>query len=296
MPRAKGFKSSFTKCYLVPEWMFESLKRCLKDSHDEKTLHDLNKKPTSTLQGLKPENRKRVATADEEIPLPEPKRTKMDNYGNSLIASSPEGNSSLDREDEESAAEDDTIPPVPSVLPTQSFARREVTPATSKQAKKRFEGPDISTFRKCIHCQGFFPDFSSLAMHQKKHHPKSVKSVKSVKSLPKAKTLPKPPPTNDKQKKPRSKSESIAEEKKQPARGKKRQYESEESEDNSDDMFEDNDEDTTRDRSSSKRFANPSTLESDDEEMKEMKPGGDQKGRGKPNPKVSKPLSFRLWF
>ena len=302
MPRPKGFKSSFTKCYLVPEWLYESLKRCLQDSHDEKSLHDLNKKPASTLQGLKPENRKRVVAANEEIPLPDPKRAKMDNFDDPLIASSPEGNSSPDPDDEESAAEDDAVPSVPPVPPTKSFARKEAVPAKAKQVKKRFEGPDISDYRKCIHCQGMFPSFSALTFHQKTHHPDAVKPPKNVKSLPKTtKALPKPPPTNDKQRKPRSKSESITEEKKQPAQGKKRPYESEQSDDNSDDMFDDDDDvDATRDRASSKRFAFPSKVDSDDEEMR-----GGQKGSGKPKPKtkvskpktkVSKPLSFKRWL
>ena len=298
MPRPKGFKSSFTKCYLVPEWLFVSLKSCV-DSHDEKSLHDLNKKPASTLQGLKPENRKRVVAATEEIPLPEPKRAKMDNYGDSLITSSPEGNSSPGFEDEESVAEDDTLPSVPPVPPTQSFARKEATPATAKQAKKRFAAPDIGTYRKCVHCQGFFPSYSHLAMHQKTHHPNAVKPAKPVKSLLKTKALPKPAPTNEKQKKPRSKSESIAEEKKQPAQGKKRPYESEQSDDESDDMFADadGDEDNIKDRTSSKRPAFPAKLDSDDEEMQPGQPGW-QKGKGKPKPKtkVAKKLSFKSWI
>ena len=152
MPRPRSFRSSYEIMYLVPSYLFDTLKSCLNTAQKHNLQHLNEKAEEGGIKGIKP---------TEELPqdIPENLSETMEtNPDTNPIMEEEAGNEFVENE-EQTNKEDN-------VEGEESGVTEISTPAPS-------------TAFKCSVCGGIFGSKSDLAMHKVSYHPVPKRAKKS---------------------------------------------------------------------------------------------------------------------
>ena len=176
MPRPRSFRSSYEVMYLVPSYLWDSLKKCV-NSHQRTQLDHLNKSATEEqgVKALKADSPESVYLASDSLPAEDRMDQDMSNVRSNT---------------KESEAESDANPPFSSEGQdedqAESLAIKDIE--EEEESRGKDESPRNSEFYKCSECKAYFLKKQELQEHKLKAHlpAMSNKGKKKMKETQKA--------------------------------------------------------------------------------------------------------------
>ena len=162
MPRPRSFRSSYEIMYLVPSYLFDTLKSCLNTAQKHNLQHLNEKAEEGGIKGIKP-------TAELSKDILENQSETMETNPDSNLETNSDPNPIVEEEEAENEI-------VQNEEPKDEIADME----DEGSVMTEISTPIPSTAVKCSVCGGIFGSKSDLAMHKVSYHPipKRVKKTK----------------------------------------------------------------------------------------------------------------------